>query len=286
MNTQILGMRFKVSIMGGVVILLSGCAGVNFYSDPELTKKTGIPIYGAKPYVLVARTKAKDKPVEISIQYVTDRSQVIYADPRSGFGSSDLKLALDHGQLTQFGQVTDTKIPELLEAVSGLLTSRATAAKTLAEADVIKRGAVSTTQAVKIPDADALKSIKSLLQDMSGPQASSDIGKLDKSEKDVVNKVRDVLVNIVEAVDKPEKAGLLPGLGEQLIALAKQFAELPEPPVAPSARTTALQRIADWKPKLAGIVGKITQEEPSNETDFELYEILSAPTGMSLRRVQ
>lgn len=79
---------------------LSGCAGVDFYSDPGLKKPTGIPIYGAKPYVLVARTKAKDKPVEVSIQYLTDRSQVIYAKPRSGFGSADLKLSLSNGQLT------------------------------------------------------------------------------------------------------------------------------------------------------------------------------------------
>ena len=103
---------------------LSGCAGVTFYSESTLEKKTGIPIYAPKPYLLVSRTGAKDKPVEVTIVYLNDPSKVVYAKPHSGFGSSNLTLALANGQLTSFGQQTDTKVPELITAIGGLITSK------------------------------------------------------------------------------------------------------------------------------------------------------------------
>ena len=106
---------------------LSGCAGVSFYSDPTLQNETGIPIYGSKPYLLVARTGAAEKPVEVSIVYLSDPQKIIYAKPRSGFGSANLKLSLANGQLTEFGQETDTKIPDLIDSLSGFITARAAA---------------------------------------------------------------------------------------------------------------------------------------------------------------
>lgn len=285
MTTSSKGRRYAGVAAGLVVALLTGCAGVSFYSDPTLKDKTGIPIYGAKPYVLVARTKAKDKPVEVSIQYLTDYSRVIYAKPRSGFGSSDLKLSLSNGQLTQFGQATDTKIPELIAAVSGLLTSRGNAEKALAEADSI-RSKIGTTQSAKIPDAETLKAIKSLLADMTEPAAKTDIAKLDKTEQAILANVVHALSNIASAVDDPSKVNLVPGYGDGLIAAAKQFSDLPADPAASSARATALQRIRDWKPRLADIVAKLTPEEAAPAGDFELYEIQQSANGVILRRVR
>lgn len=280
------GSSLNLYMFALVAVTLSGCAGVNFYSDSALKEPTGIPIYGSKPYVLVARSKAKDKPVDISIQYITDRSQVIYAKPTSGFGSSDLKITLDHGQLTQFGQITDTKIPELLNAVGGLLTSRATGIKTLAEADELKiKASGGTTQAAKIPDKETQEKIKSLLKDMSDQKANLD--NLIKSEGDVVKIVNQLLQNFVDAFDVPEKIGLLSTYGDQLIAAAKEFDSLPEPPAAASPRTTALQVVTTLKPKLQEIVTKITPDPVSNVADFELYEIVQDSNGgVSLRLVK
>ncbi|MBB3181978.1 hypothetical protein [Variovorax sp. Sphag1AA] len=285
--TQALGIEATTwtAVLAGA--LLTGCAGVDFYSDADLSKKTGIPIYGAKPYVLVSRTQNKDKPVEVSIQYLTDRSQVIYANPRSGFGSSDLKLTLDHGQLTQFGQITDTKIPELITAVSGLLTSRATAAKDYATADQIRRTpAGGTEQAAKIPDAATLEAMKSLLSDMSSDKATKALAGLEaNTELPVVEAVKKNLASILEANGKPESANLIPAFGDQLIESAKAFAKLPAEPAAPSARTTALQLVTAWKPKLEAIVAKITPDAPA-AADFELYEIIQNGASVTLRRVQ
>lgn len=280
-----LKMGFRTGAGLIVATLLVGCAGVDFYSDASLTKKTGIPIYGAKPYVLVTRTKSKDKPVEVSIQYLTDYSQVIYANPRSGFGSADLKLTLSNGQLTQFGQVTDTKVPELIEAVSGLLTARATAVKSLAEADQIRSTiGVSTTQAAKVPDAATTKAIRDLLQDMSG--AKADIAKLDaKGEQPIIARVMQALSNL----NNPANASLLSKYGDELIAAAKDFANLPGEATASSARATALQRVRDWKPRLAAIVEKLTPDEDAATpaaADFELYEIRQDSGNVILRRVR
>ncbi|HEY0856447.1 MAG TPA: hypothetical protein VGE16_05290 [Albitalea sp.] len=109
--------------------LLSACAGVNFYADPGLQTRTGIPIHAAKPYLLVARTGAAEKPVEVSVVYLSDPQKVIYADPRSGFGSSNLKLSLSNGQLTEFGQEADNKGLELVQSLAGLITARTSVEK-------------------------------------------------------------------------------------------------------------------------------------------------------------
>lgn len=286
--TQVLGLKVTTwfAILAGA--LLSGCAGVDFYADPDLNKKTGIPIYGAKPYVLVSRTQNKDKPVEVAILYITDRSQVIYANPRSGFGSADLKLTLDHGQLTQFGQITDTKIPELITAVSGLLTSRATAAKDFATADQIRRTPVAgTEQAAKIPDAATVEAMRNLLNDMSSDKAKQALaGLMPNTELPVVEAVKKNLASILGVIDKPESANLIPTFGDQLIESAKAFAKLPAEPAAPSARTTALQLVTAWKPQLEAIVAKITPDAAPAAPDFELYEIIQNGSNISLRRVQ
>jgi hypothetical protein len=142
-----------------IALGLSGCAGVNFYSDPTLKTPTGIPIYGARPYLLVSRTGAEAKPVETSIVYITDPEKVIYADPKSGFGTAKLTLELAGGQLTSFGQETDTKIPELLAQVSGLITARAGAAKSFAEAASIAK---ASTQQATLSEADAAQRVQDI----------------------------------------------------------------------------------------------------------------------------
>lgn len=183
--------------------------------------------------------------------------------------------------------MTDTKIPELITAVSGLLTARGNAEKALAEADSIKsKIGTGTTQAAKIPDAKALKAIDDLLASMSDPAAQADIKKLDKPEVDTINNVAQGLSNIVGAVKDPAKASMVSKHGDALIAAAKDFANLPSDPAASSARATALQRVRDWKPRLAEIVTQLTPEEAGSAEDFELYEIQQNAGGVVLRRVR
>ncbi len=121
----------RIKRLAGLLVIvcavgLSGCARLAFYSDPKLEgPETGVKFYYSKPYLLVARTENKDKPVEVSIQYLPDLSKPVYAKLKSGYGSADLSLAFKDGILTNIGQKTDTKIPETISALSGMATAAA-----------------------------------------------------------------------------------------------------------------------------------------------------------------
>jgi hypothetical protein len=134
MTTNVL--RLLVSVTSAACL---GCAGVNFYSDAKLETRTGIPIFATKPYLLVVETGSSEKPIEVTVVHLRDDQRVIYADPRSGFGSSNLTLTLADGQLTSFGQQTDPKIPELIDSISGFITARADAARTARASEPTKR---------------------------------------------------------------------------------------------------------------------------------------------------
>jgi hypothetical protein len=126
-------MRYRNAIvtLTLLAVLFTACARVAFYSDAKLKHgETGVKFYTPKPYLLVARTGAKDKPVEISIIYLPDLSHPIYAKSKTGLGTTDLSLTIANGVLSTVGVKTDSKVPELLTAIGSLTTSVATAAKT------------------------------------------------------------------------------------------------------------------------------------------------------------
>lgn len=105
------------------LFLFAGCAGVKFYDGEDLktAKETGLKFYYPKPYLLVARTGAKDKPVEVSIVWFPDLARPQIAKFKAGWGSHEFSVALSNGILTNYGQKGDTKIPETLTAVGSLL---------------------------------------------------------------------------------------------------------------------------------------------------------------------
>lgn len=60
--------------------LVAGCAEIKIYKSPDLLEesRTGLPFYAANPYLLVARTGAKDKPLDVSVIYLPDLSKPLY----------------------------------------------------------------------------------------------------------------------------------------------------------------------------------------------------------------
>lgn len=273
------GMMATLVVITGVG--LSGCAGVTFYSDASLQTKTGIPIYSPKPYLLVARTGAKDKPVEVSIVYLSDKHKIIYAKPRSGFGSSNLTLALANGQMTSFGQQTDTKIPELITSLGGLITARATASKTEAEAAQI-RTAIGTKQAAVSP-VEAGKKIAAIADEMQAKITANALKDLTNGEVQTVASAAQALKLAAKALSDPTNIPSAPQYFEQTKAQADALSKLPAPSGS-TARDGSLQIVQAWAAELGKIFDSAQPEKETPPT-FELYEIIQGAVTSTLRRV-
>ena len=125
----------KISLMG-CLLLFCYCATVKFYDDKNLKTETGIKFYSAKPYLLVEHmlktsfnTANKNKAVTIytlvktSVIFLPDLLGPQYIKFRPGIGTSDLKINLNNSILTSYGLTTDTKIPETLSSIAGMITN-------------------------------------------------------------------------------------------------------------------------------------------------------------------
>src|ERR1700726_4309290 len=120
----------KLLIATSVMLaLLAGCAHVTFHSDPELTQKTGLKYYTAKPYLLVSFTGSKDSPVKIDVISLPDLEHPTYVVYHPGWGQHILNLAVGtNGTLSSYGQTADSKGPETISALASLLGSVGTSA--------------------------------------------------------------------------------------------------------------------------------------------------------------
>lgn len=264
------------------VAALAGCAGVDFYADAQLTRKTGIPIYGPKPYLLVARTGAEDKPVEVSVIYLNDVNNVIYANPRSGFGSNELAMTFTDGRLASFGLKTDPKIAELVTSFAGLVTARAGAAKTRAEADDIrsKMGTAQSAVSKKAAGDEALI----IANDMQAKLASNSLQGLTAAEINTLRAQGQKLKVAATALADVTQAATNDGELDNVAAVAQELGKF-SAPTASTPRDMSLQIVAKW---LAGLkkIGTDTAPPKAAEATFELYEIIQGPGSPSLRRVQ
>ncbi len=255
---------------------LAGCAGFQFYSDPALTTKAAIPIAQPKPYLLVVRTGAKEKPLEASIIYLSDYTQAIYARPRSGFGSSNLSLSLSNGQLTAFGQQTDTKLPELVTSLSGLITARGTAEKASAEADQILASLQSAELATKVGQA-----AQSVAADIRAKTTEGTLSPLSQSQKASLASIEAALSAAANILNDPAQA---PQHEAQVAIVKAQATELSKFPTATASTPldSALRIIALWKSQLDTATKAPAQPKPS----FELYEIEITSAGTTLKLVE
>jgi hypothetical protein len=117
---------FTLAIVTACATTLSACAGVRVYSDPALTHETGVKVFAPKPYLLVARTGAKNAAVQVSIVYLPDINEPSYIRQQRGWGSTDFSVGIQNGMLVQLGSKADSHLPETLGAVGDLLTAAGT----------------------------------------------------------------------------------------------------------------------------------------------------------------
>jgi hypothetical protein len=131
---RLLRSRAALAVSIACAHALSACAGVRVYSDPALTRETGVKVFAPKPYLLVARTGAKTTPVQLSIVYLPDTSDISYIRQQRGWGSNDLGIGIQNGMLVQFGSKSDARVGDGAGAIADLLR-----AATAAYADVRPR---------------------------------------------------------------------------------------------------------------------------------------------------
>ncbi len=109
---------FKLLAMGLAIIVLNGCAGINFYSDKDLTVRTGLRYYTTKPYLLVARVEGDTNPVKVEIVYLPDLADPQYAKPVKGFGKNIFKFTMANSILTDVNIETDQNVSDVVNAVT------------------------------------------------------------------------------------------------------------------------------------------------------------------------
>jgi hypothetical protein len=111
-------LRFASLLISSVI--LSGCAGVAFYKTPQadVHAEVGFPIYPPKPYFLVSPPD-KDGNQTVSIVTLPDLSDPHYVKSWEGLGTANMSYSLTNGALTTWNATTDSKLPEVITALTG-----------------------------------------------------------------------------------------------------------------------------------------------------------------------
>lgn len=109
-------------VLAIMVSLLSSCAGVKLYSDSNLSQRTALEMHYAKPFLFVPRNP-NDSTRTVQIVYLPDLTKTAYAKQVRGLGAANLQVKLTNGYLDSYGLEQDSKIPETITAVTGVLTA-------------------------------------------------------------------------------------------------------------------------------------------------------------------
>ena len=106
------------------LLVVCGCARVKVVPvDDSGAYSEGIRFYRPHPYLLVTeKLTSQGRTLEGSIVYLPQKNEEYVIEVQPGIGRVDAKFKLEHGwRLTDFGEVSDSKAPEMIEAFSDLL---------------------------------------------------------------------------------------------------------------------------------------------------------------------
>jgi len=184
-------------------LLLTSCANVTFHpgisngTDPDLSRRTGLKYYTAKPYLLVGPTGNKDAPMKAEIISLPDLEHPTYAIFHPGWGQHIFSLAVgSNGNLSSYGQTADSKIPETISAVGSLMSgggALATAVKALltppAPKDLVLKAIKQLDDLKKLDQTDPAvqqktgdaSTLKAQLEKMAGNYTKDALGDVSKS---------------------------------------------------------------------------------------------------------
>ena len=268
-----------------IAALLSGCAKVKFYSGPDIKneKETGLKFYSAKPYLLVARTGAKDKPIEVSVVYLPDLQNPQYAYYRAGMGSNKMSMALANSMLTSYGYDTDPKIAETLGALASLGTASGGVVKALAEAQKLRAEAAQVRAEASAEEirraADIVKEVAKDLRE-SVEIMGARLNMTAQGEAKAIATELDGIAAALEASTAPTR---LDSIVQRLKAVLpeKRWEKLKHPGIGTDP-IDFNARMDKNRKQLQEALNLLEPTEPPPATSFELYEIRQENGGTSL----
>ncbi len=127
---------FSLSILAFLLCFLSGCASVKFYSGSGSERNAGLRFYTVKPFLLVELNAEKDNTIKTSVVYLPDLANPQYIVLKPGLGSNELKLAFTNSSLNSYGLVTESQIPETINAIAGLMSKSSEAVQQFAQPSI------------------------------------------------------------------------------------------------------------------------------------------------------
>jgi len=118
-----------LAVLAVAGILFTGCATVKVYSDAGLKNETGLRFYTLKPYLLVEYMAENEGKVKTSVVFLPDLANPQFMAVKPGIGSSELKMSFKNGALESYGVLTDSQLPESMEAFAAMLSKTAYASQ-------------------------------------------------------------------------------------------------------------------------------------------------------------
>ena len=150
----------SAAIVGLIILVLTGCSPVKFYSNPALTEKSGLKYYTVKPFLLVEKDLANNNVTKATVIYLPDLVNPQYMVIKDGFGSKKVDLKLTDGSINTFGVDSDLKIAESLNALASLIAKGTSA--------------ITDLSALKgVPQATAASTITELYEISMGPDGTT-----------------------------------------------------------------------------------------------------------------
>ena len=150
----------SAAIVGLIILVLTGCAHVKFYSNPALNEQSGLKYYTVKPFLLVEKDLANNNVTKATDIYLPDLVNPQYMVIKDGFGSKKVDLKLTDGSINTFGVDSDLKIAESLNALASLIAKGTSA--------------ITDLSALKgVPQATAASTITELYEIFMGPDGTT-----------------------------------------------------------------------------------------------------------------
>lgn len=266
-------------------LILSGCATVKFYSNKNLTEEAGIEFYSPKPYLIVEKNPAKDVSLKMSIVYLPDFDNPKYAKLKPGFGTSDLKLSLENGIITSYGITSDSKIPETITAISGLVSGVGTSYKSIAEAiDILKEDKAEVEQSGNIGSMNDAKEIITVVKKGIEQEQEKTGDHITASQKNKFLILKDSLVKIENELIK-RKTKDIPEMVKTMLSTIKLLDEIKTTSESDNAKDFN-GRIETYKKEIQNAINKISPPKKSEGSSIEIYEIIIKSGSTTLKSVE